>query len=1006
MRKIQSFVCALLMMLMALCSSHSLAQEPATGKRLALTFDDLPRARGAFLDDTERSRQLVDALRRTGVDQVAFFVNPGTIPDHRTAEIEARIRAYVDAGHVIANHSATHPRLQAVTVDAFLADVDAAEDWLRGRAGYRPWFRFPYLDEGGPDTSKRSAVRSALQERGLLNATVTINASDWWIEQAAVDARTSGRTLDLAKLGDFYVDTHLRAANFYEDLGQRLTGRSIAHVLLLHETDLAALFIEDLVAALRADGWTIISADEAFRDAIYAEEPVTPFAQGTLLEQLAWQRDLPEPRWFPGNNIEQLSQRFAEAMDPGEDPGSTSSLVEEDPFVWLEQARSARALRWVEQENSRTEAEYFSSELYRKLERETAVVIGTPDRIPRVGWHPDGVYNFWQDKSHPRGILRRAPENTFLKGAPAWENVLDVDALAEREGRNWVYKGLNCLPPELRLCMVSLSDGGADAALMREFDTVEKRFVENGFTLDPGMNFVAWIAEDTLAVARDWGADSLSESGFPLITKMWQRGSRLTDAEEVFRGEPADNLAWAYPLRDQTGRYRGLIAQRQINFHERSYALLHENRWVDLDWPMRAAPYGVWVSDNHLILALHQTWQRGEVSYPNDALLAYDLDEFLADPRGAQPQLIWQPGDRETRTWVATTSDALYLLTLKNVRSRALRLDFVNGYWETQALDLPGDATATIHTASPAGDRILLNLEGFLTPPSLALFDGQANSIAAVREASPVFDARGMRVEQFEALSEDGTAIPYFLVTGAGKNSGPRPLLLTGYGGFQGSQLPYYLGIEGRLWLARGGAFVVANLRGGGEFGPAWHQVAIRENKQRTWDDFIAVAEDLVARSVTTSEQLGIIGGSQGGLLVGAALTQRPGLFNAAVIQMPLFDMLRYHLIGQGASWMAEYGDPRRSEDRQWLAAYSPYHHLDTKEEMPPPLIITSTADDRTHPAHGRKAAARLKALGRDYFYFEADDGGHSSGVNPKQQGQLKALAFAYLIERLMPSAE
>lgn len=1006
MRSMFITLLALVVLIAASVSTDAAARQPGLNKRIALSFDDVPRARGAYFSDDERTERLIAALRSASVEQAAFFVNPGNISEGQSAAAERRIAAYVDAGHVIANHTATHPRLQGVRTERFLADLDAAEAWLQKREGYRPWFRFPYLDEGGPDLAKRDAARAGLRDRALINANVTVNASDWWFEQAAIDAREAGELLDLTKLRDLYVDAHVSAADFYDRLARRVTGRSIAHVMLLHETDLAALFVDDLVSALRQDGWEIVPVDEAYADPVYSEKPATPFAQGTLLEQMAWERDLPEPRWFDGNNLDLLAERFNRAMQSSPVKNPHPSANAEDPFIWLEDARSPRALAWVAEENQKTETRLQEGALYHELKAEALQVLGNDDRIPRVALHPGGVYNFWQDQVHPRGILRRSPRDAFVFGEPDWTTVLDIDALAEREGRNWVYRGLNCLAPELRRCLVSLSDGGEDAASMREFDMVERRFVDGGFALDPGMNFVAWIDENTLAVARDWGADSVSESGFPLVTKVWRRGAPLSEARELYRGAETDNLAWAYPLRDAAGRMRAMIAQRQTSFHERQYALLVEDRWVKLDWPPRAAPYGVWVSDNHLILALHQPWQRGDSAFPSDALLAYKLESFLDDPIDAKPQLIWQPGERQTRNWVSATTDALYVLTLDNVRSRALRLDYVDGRWESRTIDLPDNATVHFHSVSSADDYVLFDIEGFLSPPSLVSFSGQTGSVQTIRRSLPVFDATGMTVEQHQAVSSDGTYIPYFLVTGKGESKVARPLLMTGYGGFQGSQLPTYLGVEGRLWLERGGAIVLANLRGGGEFGPAWHQAAIRQNKQRTWDDFIAVAENLISRGVTTPELLAISGGSQGGLLVGAALTQRPDLFNAAVIRMPLFDMLRYHEIGQGASWVAEYGDPRIPEERAWLAAYSPYHRLDVTGDLPPPLIIASTADDRSHPAHARKAAARLYSLGRDYYYYETDDGGHSAGVDQDQQAGFDALEFTYLIERLMLSNE
>ena len=671
-----------------------------------------------------------------------------------------------------------------------------------------------------------------------------------------------------------------------------------------------------------------------------------------------------------------------------------------DPFIWLEDARSDRALEWVRAENARTEDELTADPRFDTLKAEALAILDSDDRIPYVGFARDGMYNFWQDKANPKGILRRTTLESYRTDEPEWETVLDVDALAAAEGREWVYGGMTCLPPEGRHCMVALSDGGKDATVLREFDRVTKSFVEGGFTLPESQGGITWIDKDTLLVGRDFGEGTLTESLYPYTTRIWKRGQDISEAQEIFRGEPSDVSAGVYLLRDKDGVERARLAYRGLSFHEREYQLWKDGEWVVLDLPKKAAPYGL--VDDQVLISTDVDWTVDGQTFPADSLISVNLDEWKADPNNATRTLVWAPGDRQTKQGAAITSDGLYVGLLDNVRGKVVRFNRANGAWQQQELDLPENATISIGSSDDLTDTLMLNVTDFLSPTRLFLYDGETQNLEALKSSPVLFDAAGATVEQHEAISADGTAIPYFIVKPAGMaESGNTPTLLTGYGGFQVPRLPGYLGTTGKLWLERGGAYVLANLRGGGEFGPGWHQTAIRENKQRTWDDFIAVAEDLVERGFTTPDNLGIQGGSQGGLLVGTAFTQRPDLFDAAIVQIPLFDMLRYHEIGRGASWIGEYGDPRIAEQRAWIEPYSPYQKLNEDKDFPKPFYITSTADDRTHPAHGRKAAARMKANADDYLYYEDMVGGHSGGVDNEQRAKLLALQNVYLLRQL-----
>lgn len=671
----------------------------------------------------------------------------------------------------------------------------------------------------------------------------------------------------------------------------------------------------------------------------------------------------------------------------------------QDPFIWLEEARSERALDWVGAENERTNAALTTDPRFETLKAEALAILDSEDRVPYVSFTPYGLTNFWQDANNPKGLMRVTTLESYRADDPQWDTILDVDALAAAEGREWVYKGMSCLPPAGTRCMVALSDGGKDATVMREFDVTTRSFVEGGFALAESQGGAQWLDTDTLLVSRNFGDDTVTESQYPFTTRLWQRGTPIDQAQEIFRGEASDVSAGASLLRDATGKIHARTAYRGLSFHERAYYVWHDGEWLALDLPKKAGLYGI--VDGQLLMSTDVEWTVDDQTFPADSLVAVDLEQWKADPNGAAKTLVWAPGERQTKQGGAITANSLFVNLLDNVRGKVLKFDFENGAWVQSVVPLPDNATVGVAASSDDTDEIMYSVTDFLTPSTLYYSDGGAPEI--VKTSPARFDAEGMSVEQFEATSADGTKIPYFVVKPKGvAKSGPTPTLLTGYGGFQVPRLPSYMGSTGKMWVERGGAYVLANLRGGGEFGPGWHQTAIRENKQRTWDDFIAVSQDLIARNITSPEHLGIMGGSQGGLLVGTAITQRPDLFGAAIVQIPLFDMLRYHEIGRGASWIGEYGDPRIPEQRAWIEAYSPYQKLVAGIDFPSPFLWASTADDRTHPAHARKAAARLKQLGQPYYYFEDTTGGHSGGVDNEQRAKISALQYVYLMQRLM----
>jgi prolyl oligopeptidase len=674
----------------------------------------------------------------------------------------------------------------------------------------------------------------------------------------------------------------------------------------------------------------------------------------------------------------------------------------DDPYVWLEDVQGERALAWARAESQRTLSAFRADPRYQQMYDRALEVLQARDRIPFVQMRADGLYNFWQDQDHVRGLVRRTDLTSYRMAEPNWETVLDIDALAAAEAKSWVYQGMQCLPPAQTRCLVQLSDGGRDANVVREFDTAERRFVDSGFSVPEGKQEVTWEDQDHILVARDWGAGTVTESGYPFVVKRLRRGQSLDQAAELFRGQASDVGAGAFVLRDHLGTAQATIGYRNLDAFRTQYTLLRPQGNVVLDLPARSGLLGI--VDGRLLVQLNEAWEKTPGQrFATDSVISYDLDAWKGDPLAARPELVWAPAERQTLGGAATTRGKLLLTILDNVRGRALAYDYVDGGWRATPIDLPANATINIATASDLNEQAMFTVTDYLTPTTLWLFDGESGRLESLKSTPPRFDSSNHVVEQLEATSRDGTRIPYFLIRPREiARDGSTPTLLYGYGGFQNALVPAYSATLGRLWLEQGNAYVVANLRGGGEFGPDWHQAAQGANKQRTWDDYIAVAEDLIRRNITSPRRLGVIGGSQGGLLVGTAITQRPELFNAAIIQVPLFDMLRYHLIGAGASWIGEYGDPRIPEQRAWIEGYSPYQLLRRGTRYPTPFIHTSTADDRVTPVHGRKAAARLAEFGQPYYYYENMEGGHAAAANLPETARRLAMEYVYASERLV----
>jgi prolyl oligopeptidase len=693
------------------------------------------------------------------------------------------------------------------------------------------------------------------------------------------------------------------------------------------------------------------------------------------------------------------------ALAPAAPPPSAALADADDPFIYMEKADDPRAMDWVKTENTRTLGVLQADPRYQGFHDDALKIVTASDRLVVAGFHgmTDNLDNFWQDKDHTRGVWRRTTLASYQTANPQWDTILDVDALAKSAGANWVYKGANCLAPDERLCLLSLSTGGKDAVEMREFDSESRAFIDGGFHLPDGKQNVTWLDKDTLLVAREWAPGEMTNSGYAFVIKMLKRGQSLDQATEVFRGTKDDVSVDPFVLRDPDGRILAVMARRGVSFFESETYLLGDasgaHAPVKLALPLKSSIVGV--LHGQLVMTLEQDW--AERGLKTGDLISFDLGAVKHDLTKAKATLILRPGPRESIDGLTMTHNRMVVAVYENVRGGAFVYDFKGGQWTRIKLDLPKNISVGLASASGHDDKLFITVSGYLNPTSVWLADAATGKIAQIKSSPPRFDATGLTVDQYEATSTDGTKVPYFVVHRENiKLDGSNPTLLYAYGGFQASQLPGYSGNVGKLWLEHGGVYVVANIRGGGEFGPAWHNAGLKENRQRVYDDFAAVGKDLIARKITSPRRLGIEGGSNGGLLMGVEMTQHPDLWNAVVIQVPLFDMIRYTQIDAGASWVGEYGDPAIPEQKAYILKYSPYQAIKPGAKYPEPYFETSTADDRVGPGHARKAAAKMQALGYPFYYYENIEGGHAAAANLQETAKRVALEFTYLTRKLM----
>ena len=713
---------------------------------------------------------------------------------------------------------------------------------------------------------------------------------------------------------------------------------------------------------------------------------------------------------------------------------ATDPALDADPHAWLEDVAGERALAWVGERNAQSRQVLEAHPRFDAMRDGFRAVLDARDKIPYVTRRGPDFYNLWRDAAHPRGLWRRTTLAEYRQAEPAWETVLDLDALAAAEGENWVWAGATALGPAYDRALVQLSRGGADATVLREFDTRAKCFVDGlvdgGFTLTEAKTRVCWASADTVYVGTDFGPSTLTDSGYPRLIKRWQRGQPLADAVTVFEARAQDVSASVWV--DDTPGFERTVVARATDFYNSVQCLLVGDRLQQINIPPDAE-IGFWRT--RALLQLRSDWDVGGRVWPAGALLVGDANAILAatDAAGMPPlQALFTPTATRSLSGYSLSASQVLVEVLDNVAGRLeawLPLTSPPGptsptgpaadTWQRReiATPFPGTLAAqALHDPliagqgqdDPLAEHFTLTYTDFLTPDTLLLGEtpgsGRQEELQPLKTLPAYFETRGMRVEQCHATSADGTRIPYFVVwpPGAQADRG-NPTLLYGYGGFEVSRQPWYSAGFGTAWFAHGGVLVVANIRGGGEFGPAWHQAATQANKQKSYDDFAAVAEDLIATQVTSAPHLGIQGGSNGGLLVGAVMLQRPELFGAVLCQVPLLDMQRYHRLLAGASWMAEYGNPDVPAEWAWISRYSPYQNVRAGMKLPPVLFTTSTRDDRVHPGHARKMAARMLEQGHAPLYYENTEGGHAGAADNAQKADMMALEFAFLWLQLGP---
>lgn len=675
--------------------------------------------------------------------------------------------------------------------------------------------------------------------------------------------------------------------------------------------------------------------------------------------------------------------------------------VVEDPYLWLENIEGADALKWVEAQNQKSQAALTQAERYQRAEKDTLAILEAKDKIPTGYFLKNDIVNFWRDDVHVRGVLRKTSYAEYKKANPRWQTILDIDALAKKENENWVFKNFECLEPAYQKCMVSLSRGGKDATVEREFDLTKKKFVDKGFTLPEAKTVVSWVDKDHLLVGTDFGAGTLTDSGYSRQIKLWKRGTPLDKAKLVMEIDAKDVRAHAMRMvhRDQAK----IVLVRAIDFFntEESVYDVKTSTLKAIPKPPAAEMSGYY--QGHFLYEIRNPWKFLNTSYEPGTVISIQEKAAGRKLEGEDVKLVFAPKANQSVQRVVGLKTKVVISILEDVKSQVYVTELEKDKWLPPSLlaMMDGNGQISVSAATDESNLFLFLYENFNQPSTLYAYDFVGGP-TKLKSMPARFDAKDLKVDQQFAVSKDGTRIPYFIVYKKGLVfDGSAPTLQYGYGGFTVSQTAGYNAIVGKLWMEKGGVFVVANIRGGGEYGPKWHQAALKENRQKAYDDFIAVSEDLIQRKITSPSRLAIRGGSNGGLLVGAVMTQRPDLYGAVLCWVPLLDMIRYSQLLAGASWMGEYGDPSDAKMREVILKYSPYQNVSADKKYPPVLFVTSTKDDRVHPGHARKMAAKMMEQKHFVMYYENVEGGHGAGANLKQLAKLNALQYEFLLQTI-----
>jgi prolyl oligopeptidase len=698
---------------------------------------------------------------------------------------------------------------------------------------------------------------------------------------------------------------------------------------------------------------------------------------------------------------------LANANAPYDDQNKATQMTEakmpalnDDEHLYLEEVLGDKALTQVKNWNERTLSRLTSDPRFSKMEADALAILNSKDKIPYVSYRKGNVQNFWQDAQNVRGVWRKSTLTNYLSANPEWETILDFDKLAKEEGKNWVFKGASCLTPDEELCMISLSDGGKDASIQREFNKKTKTWVKDGFITRETKGGSSWLDADTQIVGIDFGKGTMTESGYPMTARLWKRGQAVDNATEFMRGEATD-VSLSVGAFERADGSKEILASRGVTFYDTETSWIPRKDGVMQKPVMLPIPRKSSLGaefKGQMMLSLNEDWR----GYKSGDLVSFSFTDFMKSGKIDNINLVYRPDEKSSLNGFGTTKSKVLLSISKDVKSAAYAFDWNGKAWTSKQLDFPANGTVSIGATDDKEDIAFLNSESFLTPSTYWTYNTKTAKKAKAKSLPDWFDASNMVAEQFFSTSKDGTKVPYFVVRGkATKLDGTNPTLLYGYGGFEVSLNPSYSSTRGKLWLENGGVYVLANIRGGGEYGPKWHQAGLKTQRQRIYDDFISVAEDLVSKKLTSPKHLGIEGGSNGGLLMGVMFTQRPDLFNAVVCAVPLLDMLRYDKLLAGASWVGEYGSPADAKEGAFLKSISPYHNVKADVKYPEVFFVTSTKDDRVHPGHARKMAKRMEDQNHSFLYYENIDGGHSAAANLKETAKRLALQHVYLMQKL-----